>query len=198
MTVPESEPFSFTWEALDPDSGIADVKAVFDRGTYQQGTTIDLTGKPGKHQLEITAIDMVGNTTKKSFMIEVTTSANEMIKLVTRLEEAGEFSNHGNARALQAHLETVKKFQEKGETKGIDTVVIDWEAARAKTFKILVGSDKEQWTNVIDNDGIIEGIDGKQTIRFNPTTARYVKFQGIQRATVYGYSFYEFEVHKRF
>ncbi len=85
-----------------------------------------------------------------------------------------------------------------GEVKDFDTIVIDWEAARARTFKILVSNDKAQWTNVMDQDGIIEGQDGKQTIRLTTTTARYVKLQGLQRATPYGYSFYAFEVHKRF
>ncbi|WP_152391620.1 DUF4855 domain-containing protein [Paenibacillus guangzhouensis] len=289
-TVPESEAFSFTWEALDEDSGIADVKAVFDRGTYQAGSTIDLAGKPGKHRLDITAIDMVGNTAKKTFWIEVTTSVDEMIKVVTRLEAEGNFTTRGNARAVQVLLDVVKKFQEQGdiekamkhlrdmniilnigrekalmsekaydivqtdvdhqlgsdlalhqkaeassvesarpdlspdqavdgvygtrwssnytddswftvdlgEVKDFDTIVIDWEAAHARTFKILVSNDKEQWTNVIDQDGTFEGKDGKQTIRLTTTTARYVKLQGIQRATPYGYSFYAFEVHKRF
>ena len=85
-----------------------------------------------------------------------------------------------------------------GEVKDFDTIVIDWEAARARTFKVLVSNDKEQWTNVIDQDGTIEGQDGKQTIRLTTARARYVKLQGIQRATPYGYSFYAFEVHKRF
>ncbi|MGZ9585233.1 DUF4855 domain-containing protein [Paenibacillus marinisediminis] len=290
VTVTESEAFSFTWDAIDSGSGVVDVKAVFDRGSYQAGTKIDLAGKPGKHQLEITAIDMVGNVTKKTLWIEIATNVDEMMTLISRFEAAGDFTDHGSARSLQAHLETVKKFQMKGDTakamkhlkdmnkmldmereealiseraydvlqtdvdyllgsnlalhknaeassvesgrpnlspdqavdgvygtrwssnytddtwftvdlggvKDFDTIVIDWEYARAKTFKIFVSNDKEQWTNITDNDGVIEAKDGKQTIRLQTTNARYVKLQGIQRATIYGYSFYEFEVHKRF
>ncbi|WP_179281372.1 DUF4855 domain-containing protein [Paenibacillus sp. XY044] len=83
-----------------------------------------------------------------------------------------------------------------GEAKPFDTIRIEWEFARAKTYKILVSDDKQNWTSVIkDNNGIITAHDGKETVRFQPVTARYVKFQGIERATDYGYSFYEFGVY---
>ncbi|WP_152394480.1 DUF4855 domain-containing protein [Paenibacillus guangzhouensis] len=83
-----------------------------------------------------------------------------------------------------------------GEAKTFDTVRIDWELARAKTYKILVSSDNQNWTSVIkDNNGIITARAGKETVRFEPVTARYVKFQGVERNTEYGYSFYEFGVY---
>ncbi|MDO3680854.1 DUF4855 domain-containing protein [Paenibacillus ehimensis] len=83
-----------------------------------------------------------------------------------------------------------------GAPTDIDTVRIDWELARAKTFQLLVSNDKQNWTNVTqENGGILTATDGKQTVSFNPVQARYVKFQGIQRATDYGYSFYEFGVY---
>lgn len=83
-----------------------------------------------------------------------------------------------------------------GEAKAFDTVRIEWEFARAKTYKILVSDDQQNWSSVIqDNDGIITARDGKETVHFAPVTARYVKFQGIERATDYGYSFYEFGIY---
>jgi len=78
----------------------------------------------------------------------------------------------------------------------MDTVKIDWEYARAHTFQLLVSDDKQNWTSVVqENNGVITAHDGKDTIRFAPVKARYVKFQGIRRATEYGYSFYEFGVY---
>lgn len=83
-----------------------------------------------------------------------------------------------------------------GEVKEMDTVRIDWEYARAKTYRLLVSDDKQNWTNAVsDNDGIITAHDGKETVQFDPLKARYIKFQGIERATDYGYSFYEFGVY---
>ncbi|MGZ9585661.1 DUF4855 domain-containing protein [Paenibacillus marinisediminis] len=82
-----------------------------------------------------------------------------------------------------------------GEAQMVDTVRIDWEYARADQYKILVSNDKQTWTNVMANDGIIKAHDGKETVQFNPIKARYIKFQGVKRATDYGYSFYEFGVY---
>ncbi|WMT41249.1 S-layer homology domain-containing protein [Paenibacillus sp. D2_2] len=83
-----------------------------------------------------------------------------------------------------------------GETQEFDTIRIDWEYARAKTYKLLVSDDKKTWTNIMPNDGVITAQDGKDTVQFSPVTARYIKFQGIERNTDYGYSFYEFGVYK--
>lgn len=83
-----------------------------------------------------------------------------------------------------------------GEATEMDTVRIDWEYARAKTYQLLVSNDKQNWTNVVkENNGIITAHDGKQTVHFDLIKARYMKFQGIQRATDYGYSFYEFGIY---
>lgn len=83
-----------------------------------------------------------------------------------------------------------------GESKEFDTVSIDWENARAKTYKLLVSDDNQNWSSVIkDNDGIITAHAGKETVHFDAVKARYVKFQGVQKNTEYGYSFYEFGVY---
>ncbi|WP_245583875.1 DUF4855 domain-containing protein [Paenibacillus terrigena] len=82
-----------------------------------------------------------------------------------------------------------------GQPTAMDTVRISWEGARADTYKLLVSDDKEKWTNVMPNDGIIKAQDGKETVQFKPVTARYIKFEGVKRATGYGYSFYEFGVY---
>lgn len=81
------------------------------------------------------------------------------------------------------------------EVKEMDTVRIDWEYARADKYKLLVSNDKQNWINVMPNDGMITAHDGKETIQFNPVKARYMKLQGIKRATDYGYSIYEFGVY---
>ncbi|WP_054023287.1 DUF4855 domain-containing protein [Bacillus sp. FJAT-28004] len=83
-----------------------------------------------------------------------------------------------------------------GEVTEMDTIRIDWEYARAKTYKLLVSDDKQNWTNAVkENNGVITAVDGKETVHFDPIKARYIKFEGIDRATFYGYSFYEFGVY---
>lgn len=83
-----------------------------------------------------------------------------------------------------------------GKATEMDTIRIDWEYARAKTYKLLVSDDNQNWTNVIkENDGVITAKDGKDAVHFDPIQARYIKFEGIERATFYGYSFYDFGVY---
>ena len=82
-----------------------------------------------------------------------------------------------------------------GEEKEISKVSIQWETAYAETYKILVSNDNKNWVNVLPNDGVFHGKEGLQESTFDPIKARYVKFQGIKRATGWGYCFFEFEVY---
>lgn len=79
-----------------------------------------------------------------------------------------------------------------GENYLIDEVVLDWEGAHASEYLIQVSEDKNIWIDVYHET---EGKAGEVTIKIDPIPARYVKMQGIQHATKYGYSLWEFEVY---
>lgn len=74
----------------------------------------------------------------------------------------------------------------------IDKVKIYWESAYGRNYQIMVSDDAANWTTVYTQNS---GTGGTETISFPPVTARYVKFQGVERGTMWGYSFYEFEVY---
>jgi beta-glucosidase len=78
-----------------------------------------------------------------------------------------------------------------GGTQQICGLEITWETARAATFKIQVSPDATTWT---DATATINGTDGTQTLTLTGT-GRYVRFDGLTRATQYGYSFWSFVVH---
>lgn len=85
-----------------------------------------------------------------------------------------------------------------GSVQTIDRVDIFWEAAFGKEYKIYVSetgndSDYKEVAHVTNGKG------GHCIERFEPVSARYVKFAGIERTTgpyILAYSFYEFEVYK--
>jgi|GEM_PF-542833 len=79
-----------------------------------------------------------------------------------------------------------------GSAQTVASVVLKWETAYARQFQIQTSTDNVSWTTVYSN---YNGSGGINPIDFDPTTARYVKMYGIQRATAYGYSLYEFEVY---
>ena len=75
-------------------------------------------------------------------------------------------------------------------------VVISWDNEPAKKFKIQTSTNGTDWTDVyVDDDDTNEPENKTCKYALNSTqNARYVKFQGVQRASGYGYGFYEFKV----
>lgn len=77
-----------------------------------------------------------------------------------------------------------------GSIKAVNTVKVNWEAAFASKYEIQVSTDGETWNTVAEEAGTA----GEVTTTFAATQARYVRIQGIKRATQYGYNIYEVEV----
>ena len=89
-----------------------------------------------------------------------------------------------------------------GSSQTFNAIVIYWEGAYGKTFTIEAGDNVDGdyltgGTTIASVTGqtLTGSFPNKQVIPVNSTTARYIKFNGIERGTEYGYSFYEFEVY---
>ena len=82
-----------------------------------------------------------------------------------------------------------------GEDKSIGKIVLKWEEAAGKEYSVQVSSDGENFTEVFRKT------DGKkkatETIVIDPVTARFVRIQGIKRASTYGYSLWEGELYSK-
>jgi endoglucanase Acf2 len=77
-----------------------------------------------------------------------------------------------------------------GAPQQIESVKLHWEEAHATVYALEVSSDGSSWTSQFTVSNSQGGIEEHVLA----TTARYVRMQGIQRATAWGYSLYEFEV----
>lgn len=102
-------------------------------------------------------------------------------------------SDHSDSQNWQVDLGKAQEF---------NTVNIVWEGAYASSFTIEAG-------NTVGDDGYltdgkpIATVDGQtisgfpytQTLPVEPTNARYIEFKGTKRGTIYGYSFWEFQVY---
>ena len=77
-----------------------------------------------------------------------------------------------------------------GATATIDQVILTWEAAYATAFQIQTSADGSGWTTVYSTT---TGAGGTQTLAVTGT-GRYVRVNGTARATVWGYSLWEFQV----
>lgn len=79
-----------------------------------------------------------------------------------------------------------------GAPQEIARVTLHWETAFAKAYRLQVSDDAKTWKDIYSTD---KGSGGTEHIAVTPVTARYVRMQGIHRATGFGYSLYSFEVY---
>ncbi|MYS52627.1 sialidase, partial [Streptomyces sp. SID6013] len=77
-----------------------------------------------------------------------------------------------------------------GTTASVTRVVLDWEAAYGKDYKIQLSQDGSAWT---DAKTVTGGDGGTDTLDVSGQ-GRYVRMQGVHRATPWGYSLWEFQV----
>jgi hypothetical protein len=77
-----------------------------------------------------------------------------------------------------------------GATATIDQVVLNWEAAYARSFQLQTSTNGTTWTNIYSTT---TGTGGVQTLAVSGS-GRYVRMNGTVRGTAYGYSLWEFQV----
>jgi hypothetical protein len=76
----------------------------------------------------------------------------------------------------------------------VDRIRLIWETAYGKAYNIQVSTDNKKWETVVaenDGDGDIDDFP------ITPILTRYVKMRGIKRGTPWGYSLFEFQIHKK-
>jgi hypothetical protein len=78
-----------------------------------------------------------------------------------------------------------------GSSQQICQVVLQWEAAYATAFQVQTSNDGTAWTSIYSTT---TGTGGNQTLNVTGT-GRFVRMYGTVRATQWGYSLWEFQVH---
>jgi len=79
-----------------------------------------------------------------------------------------------------------------GTAKTVSRIKLNWETAYGKAYKLQVSNDGTNWTDVYSTT---TGDGGVDDISITSTSTRYVRMNGTQRNTAYGYSLWEFEVY---
>ncbi|MEU6405841.1 discoidin domain-containing protein [Streptomyces sp. NPDC046985] len=77
-----------------------------------------------------------------------------------------------------------------GATAAVSKVVLNWEAAYGKDYKVQISANGSDWTDlksVTGGDGGVDALDVSGQ-------GRYVRMLGVHRATQWGYSLWEFQV----
>lgn len=79
-----------------------------------------------------------------------------------------------------------------GTAQNISRVVVKWENAYATSYTIETSNDTVNWTV---QKTVTTGAGGTEDLSFPTVNARYVRVHGLQRATPYGFSIWEFEIY---
>ncbi|HEY3321826.1 MAG TPA: discoidin domain-containing protein [Planctomycetota bacterium] len=78
-----------------------------------------------------------------------------------------------------------------GKAETISRVELLWEGAYGKVYAIEISNDGQKWDEVAKKTN---GKGGLDSLSFKPREARYVRMNGTQRGTEWGYSIWEFRV----
>ncbi|MEV6550543.1 discoidin domain-containing protein [Streptomyces sp. NPDC051597] len=79
-----------------------------------------------------------------------------------------------------------------GSSQSVGRVVLRWEAAYGKAFRIQLSDDATVWRTLYSTTG---GSGGVQDLTGLSGSGRYIRLYATQRGTSYGYSLYEFEAY---
>lgn len=73
----------------------------------------------------------------------------------------------------------------------VGEVTLHWERAYAARYRVQVSPDGRRWRTAATVD---DGGGGRETVRMDERDVRYVRVQGVERATRFGYSLWSLEV----
>jgi hyaluronoglucosaminidase len=77
-------------------------------------------------------------------------------------------------------------------TGSVGSAVLHWQDAYAAQYRIETSVDGRTWTTAAT---VLDGAGGDETVHFDAEGVRFVRMQGVQRATRFGYSLFGIELY---
>lgn len=176
------------------------VEAVIDE---QHNVSLNFgSGNTGTAMIEITATDSSDNYSRINFVVQVVDPSRGNVA-VGKTVIASSLENQGypapdavdgleNTRWASAYEDEQYLDVDLGGVFTISQVILRWEAAYGAVYDIQVW-DGTAWLTVYsepDGDGQVDDIALSE-----PVDTRYVRFNGVMRATQWGFSLWEFEIY---
>ncbi|MFT7559089.1 MAG: beta-glucanase (GH16 family)/PKD repeat protein [Flavobacteriales bacterium] len=101
------------------------------------------------------------------------------------------FDGDDNSRWSSAFSDSEWIAIDLGDNSGFNRVVLNWEGAYGKAYEIQTSTDRQTWTTLFTESNGDGGLDDLSI----SSNARYVRMQGVERGTPWGYSLWEFSVY---
>ncbi|MBN2485485.1 MAG: discoidin domain-containing protein [Bacteroidales bacterium] len=156
----------------------------------------------GTYQFRLTVTDNQGATASDEVNVTVNPPISDNIALNkpsfassvsgANTASAGNDGNTQNTRWESIHGTDPQWYSVdlQGEYQ-INSVVIRWETAAARAYRIEISNDNQNWTSIYSTT---TAAGGTETINVSGTGS-YIRIYGTARTTGWGYSFWEFEVY---
>lgn len=161
----------------------------------------------GHHSLDVTLIDAQGQTEGDSRSVSFSVNQSgggetPPTPSPAQLVPVGADASSGNAQAA-IDGDTSTRWEsassdpqyiqlDMGQSVYFTRAVLNWEGAYARSYTIDVSDDGATWQTLYSTTSGNGGIDD---LALNGGQGRYIRMHGTERATSYGYSLWEFEVH---
>lgn len=195
------EPAHIQWSYADNSVKVINTTLKEQKGLTATGKVYNLDGKEMGRYSQSVVLDAAANKDSYCFHLNFTTDNLAFGKKAVASSisaDAGEPSaaidaSDGSRWASEPRDEEWI-YVDLGEPTEIASVILNWEAAHAKAYKLLISDDAINWKEIYINEDSKGGV---EEIKIKPVCTRYVKMQGLKQATMWGYSLYEFELYGR-
>ncbi|MCW3814350.1 beta-N-acetylglucosaminidase domain-containing protein [Micromonospora sp. DR5-3] len=151
-----------------------------------------VSGEPVTAMLTVHVYPKTSNTNLALATNGGTATASSTEEGLARFTPDHGIDGDGATRWSSNHTDNEWLRVELAQPQRIGKVVLRWEAAYGKAYRIETSSDGVTWTTAA---AATAGDGGVDTLRFDGPSVKFVRMQGVLRGTGYGYSLYEMEVY---
>ena len=193
------EPLHIQWNASNNSIKAINTTAKDLKGAIVKATIYDLNGKETAAYGQTKQVDVAASNITEAFTLNfnpfnlafgkevVASSFTSDSKKASLVTDGG-----AGSRWESEYNDPQWIYVDLGKEEKIENIILKWETACAKKYTLQVSNDAKKWKTVYDNK---DGKGGIEKIDLESVTARYVKLEGISRATQFGYSLFEFEIY---
>lgn len=193
------EPLHIQWSYADNSVKVSNTTLKSYLHLIAEAVVYDINGKKLNKYSKNANIDVSANSTSDCFELNfnIADIANKKMVTASSISKDAENANaitDGNTgtRWASNYNDNEWVYIDLGKQTDFNEIVLNWEDAYADRYLLQVSNDKINWHTIYEQKN---GNGGREAIKFPTTKARYIKMQGIKRATKWGYSLYDFEVY---
>ncbi|MDN3582417.1 discoidin domain-containing protein [Mucilaginibacter flavus] len=194
------EPIHIQWNPVNNAIKVVNTTRTDVDGLTAQAEIYNLDGQLVKQYSQTQAIDALSNTAVECFRLNLSESRanlalNKPVYASSSTNgDAGQVNDGNNkTRWASNYNDNEWIYVDLGKQQVVNGVGLNWEDAYPKSFKIQVSDDAKNWRDIYSTT---DGRAGQQQVSFTEAAARYVRMQGVERATSWGYSLWNFEVYQ--